>query len=50
MSYLENSFKQTVKVIFLMKKWFLMNSDFSYEEVYLAEVLKYKKKHSVYVG
>ena len=27
-----------------------MNSDFSYEEVYLAEVLKYKKKRSVYVG
>ena len=39
MSYLENSFKQTFKT-----------GDFSYEEVYLAEVLKYKKKHSGYVG
>ena len=40
MSYLENSFKRTVKTC-----------EFADEEGYLAEkVLKYKKKHSGYVG
>ena len=38
MSYLENSFKRTV-----------ITHEFA-DEVYLAEVLKYKKKHSGYVG
>ena len=38
MSYLENSFKRTVKT-----------REFA-DEGYLAEVLKYKKKHSGYVG
>ena len=40
MSYLENSFKRTVKT-----------REFPDQEGYLVEkVLKYKKKHSAYVG